>query len=387
LRVAGALQNEPSVSRLALLTLLASGCFYTDPINQRPSADIIPKMSGDLYRGAMVELDAKTYDPEGQEVSVAWRVYMCTDATTPDGCDTDPWFTGFLPQAIFQIQVTRADNITPVEAIRVILEATDDHGATAKPPQELLAAVSDHPPDVTLGKQSNYGYVAGTPVSLFATVGDADDGALAVKPLDWQVFTPASQPAYTLVDLAAAPPSDYPVHVQFGKTFMTNGVGDFTFQVTATDPEGVKSPPPEAPLTVTMVADHAPCLTGFTPAAPASPDTLPINAATLFQVLVVSDDLDPFPTVTGDPFYGSEQFAWSLKAPGATTRQPLSIVGNSVAIDPSSYTPGDVLELRVEIQDRNHLDPSVQCADNMDTCSVISDQTCIQRLTWRIEVQ
>ena len=84
------------MSRLALLTLLASGCFYTDPINQRPSADIIPKMSGDLYRGAMVELDAKTYDPEGQEVSVAWRVYMCTDATTPDR-GAPPIVTGTVP--------------------------------------------------------------------------------------------------------------------------------------------------------------------------------------------------------------------------------------------------------------------------------------------------
>ena len=55
LPAAWALRARP---RLALLALFVSGCFYTDPINQRPSADIIPSTSGELYRGAMLELDA-----------------------------------------------------------------------------------------------------------------------------------------------------------------------------------------------------------------------------------------------------------------------------------------------------------------------------------------
>jgi len=369
------LQNEPSVSRLAVIALCASGCFYTDPINQRPSADIIPATSGPLYRGATIELDASTYDPEGGTVSVAWRAYACTDGTMPSGCDTDPFYTGFQPAATIPIPVTRNDLTTPVEALRVILEATDDRGATAKPAQEYLMAVDDHPPELTLNKSSRYGYVIGTPVDVFATVDDPDDGADAVT-LDWKVFSPPAQPTVTLDPVTAALPH------QFGKEFTPTTTGDFTFVVTASDPVGETNP---QMLTVNVVPDHAPCIGSITPAAAVAPNYLPIQDATLFQVLVVSDDLDPYPTIAGDPIYRAETFAWSLKAPGSSTRQPLAIVGNAVAIDPSAYTPGDTLELRVEIQDR--VSRPITCADNMDTCSVISDQSCIQRLTWRIEVQ
>lgn len=372
------------MTRLAAIALCASGCFYVDPINQRPSADIIPTSSDTVFRGQTVEFDASTYDPEGQQVYVKWRGYACTDATTPSGCDEAPFFTGFLDQAIMTIPITRADNGVPVEALRVILEASDDHGATGRPPQELLMAVVDAPPDLTLRKDSKHGYVVGTPINLFASVGDLDDGPGAVKPLDWQVvFSPANQPAYTLDPLTVSPGND-PTHLVTGKVFTPQGTGDWDVQVTATDPLGKQTVAHFLP-TITVVPDHAPCLAQWSPGAPTGTDVLPIQAATLFQVLVVDDDLDPYPTVAGDPVDGQTSFSWSLLAPGATTRDPLSIVGNGVAIDPASYTPGDVLELRVEIQDRQAI--AIPCPDSDPTCSVISDPSCTQRLTWRIEVQ
>jgi hypothetical protein len=369
------------VTRLAAIALLcASGCFYTDPINQRPSADIIPTTSDTLYRGEMIELDASTNDPEGQRVYVQWRAYACTDATTPSGCDPAPFYTGVLDSAVFMIPVDRADGVTPVEALRVLLDATDDRGATAKPPQELLMAVTDAPPDLVLHKESRYGYVVNTPVRLTANVGDADDGAAAVHPLDWQVFTPATQPNVTLDPLTVTQTD--PTHILSGKVFTTDGIGDYTVKVTATDPLGEQNP---QQLQFTIVADHVPCLQQWSPAAPPAGSTLPVNAATLFEALVVQDDLDSYPAIAGDPIYGQTSFSWSLLPPGATQRQTLSIVGNGVVIDPASYTPGDILELRVEIEDRQHI--AVGCPDTDPTCSVISDNTCIQRLTWRIEVQ
>src|SRR5258706_10806910 len=119
----GRCTTSPSVTRLAAIALCASGCFYTDPINQRPSADIIPASSTTVHRGETIELDASTYDPEGQRVYVKWRAYACTDATTPSGCDDAPFYTGVLEQAVMTIPVRRQSSV-PVEALRVILEAT-----------------------------------------------------------------------------------------------------------------------------------------------------------------------------------------------------------------------------------------------------------------------
>ena len=112
---------------------------------------------------------------------------------------------------------------------------------------------------------------------------------------------------------------------------------------------------------------------------------LPISVETLFQVLVVQDALDPYPTKPSDPLLGRPTFKWTIKPPGATTRQPLTGAnGASVPIDPSTYTPGDQLELRVEIEDRTHT--PITCADNMPTCSV-NGTSCIQRLTWLVEAR
>jgi hypothetical protein len=102
-------------------------------------------------------------------------------------------------------------------------------------------------------------------------------------------------------------------------------------------------------------------------------------------VLVVTDDLDPYPSVPNDPVVGTTEFHWSIVPPGGT-RQPLTgVTGNAVALDPDSYMPGDLLELRVEIQDRNHR--AVSCPDTDLTCSLTTDATCSQRLTWRVEVR
>ena len=371
-------KSRVAVKTLAAIALCASGCFYVDPINQRPSADIIDTTSGTVHRGSLVSLQAETYDPEGQAVALHWRVYACTDATTPSGCDADPYYETSAALATFTAQVFRDDNTTPTQALRVILEATDDHGAVARPSQELLLTVDDAPPTLALRSTSAHNYVVGTPVDLYATVGDPDDGAGAVT-LAWTVYSPPSQPAFTLTNLGDVTPGD-PSAVH--QVLFAQGPGDFDIQVVATDPLGETFPEHE---TVTMVPDSAPCIDSYAPAVAPLGSYEPLADPTLFQVLVVGDDLDPYPTQTSDMYFGQTQFSWSLLPPGATTRQPLAVVGNSVALDPASYTPGDVLELRVEIQDRNHF--TLPCPDSDATCEVVTGSGCFQRLTWKVQVQ
>src|SRR4029077_10531690 len=131
-------------------------------------------------------------------------------------------------------------------------------------------------------------------------------GPNAMVPPDWHIFTPANQPMYTLDPLTVT--QDVPDHIVIGKVFTPMGTGAFMVQVTATDPVGTQNP--AAPMTVTVVPDHVPCLQQWSPAAAPVGSTLPIQAATLFEVLVVQDDLDPYPAVAGDPIDGQTAFSW-----------------------------------------------------------------------------
>ena len=378
------------MKQLVPILALASGCFYTDPINQRPSLAIRQDSGDQVYRGDVVDLEALVNDPAGHDVSIAWSAAMCAD--TPDasgnrsGCDP-ALFSSTDTEFSFTVPSTRADH-TPVLNVYVTLQGTDSLGATAKPIQELVISISDQAPDLDLRKDSRYAYVVGTEIDLFAKVGDLDDGPAAVGAPTWQVSSPANQPAYTLDDLAVTQDTSDPTHLQYGKAFTPMGIGDWELEVTATDPFELASNQPGTtePLSITVVADHAPCLEEWSPiASVVATDTLPLTDPTLFEVLVVQDDLDPFPTVPGDPVLGETTFAWSILPPGATSRQALTgVSGNAVELDPTSYSPGDVVELRVEIQDRNHT--PVNCPDTDLTCSTISDATCTQRLTWRVEV-
>ena len=93
-------------------------------------------------------------------------------------------------------------------------------------------------------------------------------------------------------------------------------------------------------------------------------------------------DLDPYPASAT----GETTFAWSLEGPGATSYVPLDgATDNRVALDPATYAPGDLVELRVEIFDRAHTQ-KLPCDDTAPTCSLTGD-SCLQRLTWRVEMR
>ena len=197
--------------------------------------------------------------------------------------------------------------------------------------------------------------------------------------IDWHVFTPAQDAMFTLTD-ATADPTDA-LHRQKAKRFLPSTTGTYDVQVTVTDPLGMTA---VGHIAVNVVADMPPCIAQYQPAAPLDLATppLPITSATLFSVPVVTDELDPYPS--DDPL-AVAKFAWSIKAPNATTFADLGVVANSVQLDPASYTVGDQLELRVEIADRNGT--TLTCPDDALTCAEDSTSMCIQRLTWRVEIR
>lgn len=376
---------------------LVSGCIIAEPINQRPSLDIERQDAGEVFRGDTVKLRAIANDPEFQYVHFQWRAYLCTTASlTLEECDKAPFYTDIREDAEFIVPAKRADENVAVEQVLVLLEGQDSYGATANPIQQLVITVSDHAPDVVLRKDSRYGYVVNVPLNVYAKIGDADDDKREVE-LTWKVYTPMSQPGYVLEDIDVQQDMADPNHLQVGKRFTPKGVGDWEIEVTATDAiaraclaaGGTDCAVTVERITITVVPDHAPCLSLWAPIAPPVGATYPMTDKTLFQINVVQDDLDPYPRNPDDPVLDVTSFAWSLLPPGASTRQSLGVTSNHVSLDPNSYAPGDVLELRVEIADREMIanGTQVNCSDASPTCSIISDNNCLQRLTWRVEVR
>jgi hypothetical protein len=367
------------VRHLSVLScLVASGCFYTDTPNQRPSIDILQGSSEVVYRGDPVMLEANSNDPEGQQVFYDWRVNACVDANDFATCTRDPFAGGKTKTLSFDVPPTLGDGVTPTQSLRVVLEAQDDYGAIARPSQMLIIPVGNRAPSLVLRGGSG---VADTIIPVYAEVRDADDTGANVT-LTWTVYSPMTQPVYTFTEINVPDPMA-PAIIQRGWHLDTaaNGEGTYTIEVTATDPLGATF---TQTAEVVVGPDLPPCLAQWAPAAAPAGVDAPLTEATLFQVSVVDDELDPYPTIPGDTFKGTPTFFWSLKE-GAGARTDLAYQGNAIDLDPANYTVGDILELRVEITDRNSVRPT--CNDNLDTCAVGTDTSCIQRLTWRVEVR
>ncbi|HEU0036065.1 MAG TPA: hypothetical protein VFQ53_35880 [Kofleriaceae bacterium] len=368
-------------------SLVLAGCFYIDPINQRPSLQIKQQTDDAVFRGDKdLVLEAEVDDPEDNTVTYRWRVLACSDATDESTCDEQTVDTSIDKQIKFDVPAYRSDPdgagplpAPPVQSLLVQLDGEDDLGAVAKPRAELVIAVLDREPVVLVSDNPIYGGVTNTPIDVFAVYGDEDDTADNVA-IEWKAFSP-EQVEIQLTDIAVPQPED-PAYRQVGKRLVPTVTGNWTIRVIATDPLGKTV---TVDHTVGVVDDRPLCLGSWSPIAPTGTTKLPLAEPTLFQVPVVTDDLDRYPTVPGDVVLGETTFVWSLKNGAAPRETLVGATGNSVAVDPASYPPGTVLELRVEVFDRRAI--AIPCADDVQECSVISDPSCIQRETWRMEVR
>lgn len=363
--------------------LSLTGCFYVEPINQRPSLDIRRDSSDSVQRGQVVTLYAKDDDPEGHEIFYTWSVRACTDAIDLSTCNDTAFDTGVDAAFTFTVPRYLADNATTVRALHVELTGVDEYGGAVKFPQVETIAVVNASPLLEVEDRSDHGFVVNTPVQLFAQYSDPDDDLDKVM-LEWTAFSP-TQATAELMDLVV-PPGDNPLVAKVGKTFTPNVLGEWQVRVIARDEVG---PPAEKLIMFQVGPDKAPCLAQWSPLAPNSPTSyLPISETTIFQVPVVSDDLDRYPgnanPQPGD-IVGQATFQWSIKRPGASTFANLGTI-NQVTIDPGQFTPGDRFEVRVEIADRNQT--AISCAPADQTCAVDANRpTCLQRQTWRVEAR
>ncbi|MEO8552082.1 MAG: hypothetical protein ABI678_19025 [Kofleriaceae bacterium] len=367
------------MTRIWIFATLLAGCFYTEPLNQRPSLEIHRQNPGvPLSRGEIARYTAAPDDPDGDSVALTWRAYACHGSQ----CDAVEFDSG--ADTTFETMLPRFDaNGDTYDTLEVRLEGRDALGATARPSQTDVVNLVDAEPEVVLRADPRHHYVVDMPLGIYARVADADDGPDKVG-VTWNAYAPPMAMANdTLVDRVAPVDDDPATYKQYAKTFTPNAIGDWTIDVVGTDPLGATD---HDTLMLHVDTDHPPCLAQWDPDATSAPGTtIPMSEPTLFQVLVVADDLDPFPSVPNDPVLGTTEFHWSIVPPGGSRQQLTGVTGAGVALDPDAYTLGDLVELRVEIQDRKHT--LVNCPVGDLTCSVISDPSCLQRLTWRVEVR
>lgn len=359
-----------------------TGCFYIDPINQRPSLDIRQEPVVPVYRDQEVSFTAVVVDPDDHDVDLTWRAYLCTDATSFSSCDAEAAITSEEARFDFKVPMRRIDDVTPVGGLRIVLEGKDDHGATAKPNDQLQLPVLDTNPKLELRAVSLYEqgmpaqYVVNMPINLYATYWDDDDDLDALT-IEWKVFAPMQVTPDFVDDVISSPAGKQ----QVAKILRPQITGPWSLEVIVTDPSNNKT---MLRLMLGVVPDRAPCIAVTSPAVTPPGTKLPITEPTLFQVPSVSDDLDSYPKTPGGSEFGQPTFVWSIGPAGGAREVISGATGSSTLFDPSVYTPGTELDLRVEIQDRKLT--LVNCPDNQPACSSGANQ-CFQRQTWRVEAR
>jgi hypothetical protein len=372
-----------SVVKLIAACLVLTGCFYIDPINARPRIEPIQCRNtsssrtcandGYLHRADQIELSTTVVDPDGpaSQATYTWSAFACSDVNAVQ-CDGPAYFTSTMARPI----LGWPQNASGVRSIRVDLDVRDDRGALVTQSAKFYA---NDPPTLEL-HTTLHAHAVGAPLQLTAAYGDPDEGSTNIR-LDWKVLAPGLDPVPALDDVAAA--TGDAMQRTVAKRLVPMTVGAWDVQVIATDTLGETN---QQDLRFEVGPDLPPCLTRVQPIVPPDDAVLPIVEPTAFQVPLVDDELDAYPRLSSDPAFGTTTFAWSILAPGASARQLLvGATGNSLDFDPGAFAPGQRVELRVEIFDRNHT--AVVCPDADPTCASVARPQCSQRQTWLLEVR
>jgi hypothetical protein len=374
---------------LIVLAALATGCFYLDDINVRPVADLreTPETIGPHHRGDRVVLSATKTTDDNDDVRLLdteWNAHACN----ADGTDCDPLpFAGssshtVLDPIALDIPDWRADEVTAVTGVRVLLEVIDPHGARAG--AELFLPVLNRDPTLSFRRQglgNASSYPIGVPVDIYVMPADPD---------------PADVDSLVVENMLAIPPKragssggllDVDADGLHGRLF-ADVPGTWTITADVVDQLGGRG---TGEVVVVIDDDAPPCITGTSPVALEDATYIvdALEGARYFAVTSVTDDLDAYPPGDDDVYgdwLGQATFRWAIATP-ATGGAFVALSGHDLPdylLDPAAYDPGDELRVRVEVDDRIGRTPS--CAPDQPSCSV-GGNACVQRLTWEVQIR
>lgn len=363
-------QRSPALATAALAMLAgASGCFFNEPINERPSAEIIRIDGGGVpSRGDELQFRATMLDPDGDPVHPSWRFEACPDDGPCIARDTgtDPVFVVTVPPM--------AGGGDPTTRVVITLDVTDELGAVARLPERLEIDVVNNEPTVALqrrGRDIGGSFPPDAPIIVTAVGADPDGDALT---LSWELIPARNSMSADRHFIRLPDPQSGGEEYEL----LPDVPGLWTVRVTAFD--GVDDFVRD--LTIQVIPDAPPCL-GASDPQPVAGSTVVLDERRRFSVLVVDDDLDVYPAAS-NPFLGIAGFRWYLRGPGDADFVHVDTDVAALELDPAQYDPGDRLELRVEIDDR--VGRTIPCAADAATCS-LGQNSCFQRQTWTLEVR
>ncbi|MCP4449779.1 MAG: hypothetical protein GY811_31275 [Myxococcales bacterium] len=370
---------------IVVLFVGAGGCFFTEVVNEAPVSGIRTLKDGPHFIGETLSFNAtKTVDDVVSNLSCEWRAFTCQDSAgtncTPIG---EPEFYGITGE--FEVLVESH------ETIKIQLQVTDELGATRLQPDIVTIDVNNRAPSIDLEVTGHKEpqtdlFVLYRAIDLVIApgVGGGDDVTLDPDgdevTFSWSYLAPpGSQESARSFDEVG----------EDGYRLVPDVSGQWTVTLTADDGHGGTD---EITKTIPVGVDSPPCLQSLDPVADTSGFYLVESAdgARSFSVLSVVDALDPFPMSPGaDEVFGTSTFRWFLKEPGAASFTWIAgHVAESYAVDPLNYEPGDLLELRVEVQDRvQGAERELTCADDARACELNAGSQCFQRLTWGVQIQ
>ena len=364
------------------------GCFFIDPINERPSG-AIRWTAVEVFRGSPVHLDADVSDPDGDRVRTRWRVMACGGAVgraepkcvlaesyDDEARDGDYRWSFTAPYVV----PSGGSDLEIARTMRIELDVLDDRGAPASTRQTLEIALASAGPSST-GVTASWHGVPGeefpVDVPIRLRVAKTTSFPIGMVTVDGAVFhngAPVAAPPLVPVSVGASA-DDYDLRPR--ETGMWRV--DFVLQ----DPAGTQL---RISKTLQILADQHACLDSY---VPRFPGPLLIDAPRRFTVLAVDDEKDPYPASPfDDGVMGVARFQWSISAPAApgaprVWAQVAGHDGPDLLIDPTRFAPGDVFSVRVDALDRIVRDP---CDASNDSCSQRSDN-CPRRVTWTVEVR
>lgn len=393
---ADALQYPPSMAAvprfsLFILVLLTQGCLFLGGINVRPQARLESFDPGPFLRTERVTLSAAdSFDEDGDDLAFVFKAQVCgVDTGGIERCGpVDPQY---LIQRQDAAELTVPADIgehpgVAVELVRVNVTVIDEVGAESE--AGVVLAVTNLPPTLELQSQplpgnaqnldGSFPYDAfAAPVVIAARVGgDELNGVVdEVELVSWEVV---QIPGGSNSEVYRLDPNPDDPENRFSRALYPDSPGVWTVRATVRDSlEGVTS----ADIDIFLAGDRAPCieLTSPTPGtAVAEID----DGLSLFEVLVVDDDLDPY---SGGPA-GRLSFDWSVSPTlgGDDFAQAGSDLPR-LEFDPTLYDPGSIVRVRVEVVDREPTH-APNCPVNEPTCSMTPDLSCTSRETWEVEI-
>jgi hypothetical protein len=365
------------VLRVALVSLVAlAGCIYPGELNDRPRARITKLTPGPYHYpdDDLMFVAHDSADGDG-DVECDWTTFSCA---TPEDCDPlGQSASGRDPDNAFILHLPRAAH----DPIRVQLTVTDAGGARTT--DTLLVEVANRAPELEVDPQQGAQlpgddrlFVVGLPVHVVAKAPDPDGDDVTVS-----------------FDLADRPVGSNPNDVTFESLdavtteLVPDVAGTWRVAVTATD--GFDEGTTTVERDILVGEDGPPCVAITSPAASGEGAYVlrQEDGPRGFGVLVVDDELDPYPRPAGPyPLLGEADFTWQM-ASSATGDELLPVAGAAGAqlvIDPADHEPGERVTLRVEVADR--VERALPCDDADPVCSVDASE-CLQRVTWEVEIR